>query len=182
MQGIAHGHGGALAVRSELGQGTTFTILLPALPAEAEAQLAKTTEGADDWQGQGTILVVDDEEMIRTLCAHMLERLGFESLLAADGRQALEIYREHLNEISLVLLDLSMPQMDGEETLRKLRLLDPQVPVVFSSGYAEQDITSRLAGQNLAGFVQKPYTLRLLRERLREALSGERDRFPQRSS
>ena len=176
MQGIAHGHGGALAVRSELGQGTTFTILLPALPAEAEARLAKTTEGADDWQGQGTILVVDDEEMIRTLCAHMLERLGFESLLAADGRQALEIYREHLNEISLVLLDLSMPQMDGEETLRKLRLLDPQVPVVFSSGYAEQEVTSRLADLCVAGFVQKPYTLAVLRKQLRGALSSQTDR------
>jgi len=182
VQGIVRGHKGALMVSSEPGEGTTFTIMLPAPPAEAGAQLPKIAEKVDDWQGRGTVLLVDDEETIRTLGARMLKRLGFEFLLAADGRQALQIYSQHLGEISLVLLDLTMPHMDGEETFRELRLLDPQVPVVLSSGYSEQEVTSRLAGQNVAGFVQKPYTLELLRERLREALSGETDRFPQRSS
>ena len=175
VQGIVRGHKGALMVKSEPGQGTSFTIMLPALPAEAGARLPKIAEKADDWQGQGTVLLVDDEEAIRTLGARMLKRLGFEFLLAADGRQALQIYSQHLGEISLVLLDLTMPHMDGEETFRELRLLDPQVQVVLSSGYTEQDITSRFAGQNLAGFVQKPYTLGLLRERLREALREETD-------
>jgi CheY-like chemotaxis protein len=130
----------------------------------------------------GTILLVDDEEAIRTMGALALSRLGFAVLTAADGREALSLYAQHRDEIALVLLDLTMPHMDGEETFRELRLLDPQVPVVLSSGYSEQEVTSRLAGQNVAGFVQKPYTLELLRERLREALSGETDRFPQRSS
>ena len=171
VQGIVRSHKGALMVESEPGQGTSFTLMLPALPAEAGARLPKTAEETDDWQGQGTVLLVDDEETIRTLGGRMLERLGFEFLLAADGRQALQLYSQHRAEISLVLLDLTMPQMDGEETFRELRLLDPQVQVVLSSGYTEQDVASRFAGQNLAGFMQKPYTLGLLRERLREALS-----------
>ena len=182
VQGIVRGHRGVLTVRSELGRGTTFTIMLPALPAEAGARLPKTADKADDWQSQGTVLVVDDEEIIRNLSADMLKRLGLQSLLAADGRQALQIYYEHLGEISLVLLDLTMPEMDGEETLRELRLLDPHVPVVLSSGYTEQEVTSRFADLRVAGFLQKPYTLGLLRQQLREALSGETGRFPQKSS
>jgi two-component system cell cycle sensor histidine kinase/response regulator CckA len=102
----------------------------------------------------------------------MLSRLGFQVLLAADGREALEVYGEHRGEIVLVLLDLTMPRMNGEETFRELRRVNPAVQVVMSSGYTENDITSRFAGKGLAGFIHKPYTLALLRERLRAALEG----------
>jgi two-component system cell cycle sensor histidine kinase/response regulator CckA len=118
----------------------------------------------------GTILLVDDEEAIRTLGALALSRLGFAVLTAADGREALSLYAQHRDEITLVLLDLTMPHMDGEETLRELRALEPKVRVVMSSGYDEQDLASRFAGKGLVGFVQKPYTLAQLKAGLRAAL------------
>ena len=101
----------------------------------------------------------------------MLARLGFAVLTAADGAEALSVYAEHRGEISVVLLDLTMPRLSGGETFRGLRALDPEVRVVMSSGYTEQDIASLFAdGRPPAGFVQKPYTLVELRERLRMAL------------
>ena len=99
-----------------------------------------------------------------------LSRLGFAVLTAADGREALSLYAQHRDEIALVLLDLTMPHMDGEETLRELRALEPKVRVVMSSGYDEQDLASRFAGKGLMGFVQKPYTLAQLKAGLRAAL------------
>ena len=170
--GIVRGHKGALKLYSELGKGTTFKILFPAAEAEAGAPLRKTGTPTAEWEGEGIVLLVDDEETIRALGARMLGSLGFQVLTAADGREALQLYTEHRGEIALVLLDLTMPHMDGEETFRELRRLDPGVRVVMSSGYTEQDITSRFAGKGLVGFVQKPYTLAQLAERLRAALEG----------
>ncbi len=100
----------------------------------------------------------------------MLERLGFKVLIAVDGQQALEIFRELRDEIVLVILDLTMPYMDGEETFRELRRIDPKARVIMSSGYTESEITPRFAGKRLSGFLQKPYTLDTLIQRLRDAL------------
>ena len=169
--GIVRGHQGALRLYSEPGKGTTFKILFPALEADA-ALLARTTGATkDDWHGEGTVLLVDDEETIRTLGARMLAALGFTVLSAADGREALAVYAQHQDEIALVLLDLTMPHMDGEEAFRELRLINPEVRVVMSSGYTEKDITARFAGKGLMGFVQKPYSLAELAEKLRAALA-----------
>jgi CheY-like chemotaxis protein len=115
---------------------------------------------------------VDDEESIRGLGQRLLSRLGFHVLTAVDGRDALEVYVQHKDEIVLVLLDLTMPRMGGEETLRELRRLDPEVRVVLSSGYAESEVTSRFSGDDIAGFVQKPYSLDDLKQRMRAALDG----------
>jgi CheY-like chemotaxis protein len=168
--GIVRGHQGALQLYSEVGKGTTFKILFPVseTAVESPARANSGTEG--DWRGERTVLLVDDEETLRTLGAHMLASLGFEVLTAADGREALAVYAEHRDEITLVLLDLTMPHMDGEEAFRELRLLNPEVRVVMSSGYAEDDITARFAGKGLVGFVHKPYSLTDLREQLRVAL------------
>ena len=168
--GIVRGHRGALRVYSEPGKGTTFKILFPArrpMRRRSPARTARRTTG----EGKGTVLLVDDEETIRALGARMLASLGLRRCSAADGREALEVYAEHRDEISLVVLDLTMPHMDGEETFRELRRLDPEVRVVMSSGYTEQDVTARFAGKGLAGFVQKPYTLAQLKEQLRMALT-----------
>ena len=102
----------------------------------------------------------------------MLERLGFEVLAAADGRDALRIFAENATRIDAVLLDLTMPHMDGEATLRELRRLKDDVIVVLSSGYNELDVTQRFAGKGLAGFIQKPYQIETLREKLRHVLGG----------
>ena len=148
-----------------------FKILFPASETDAESLARNNGATKNDWRGEGTVLLVDDEETIRTMGARMLASLGFTVLTVADGREALAVYAEHRDEITLVLLDLTMPHMDGEETFRELRLLNPKIRVVVSSGYTENDITARFAGKGLVGFVQKPYSPAELAEQLRAALT-----------
>ncbi len=167
--GIVRAHKGAIKVYSELGKGTTFKVLFPTAPAEDSVR-PRRAETASSWRGEGTILLVDDEETIRALGKRMLESLGFDVITAADGREAVELYQARGQDIRLVLLDLTMPHMNGEETFRELRQLDPRVRVVLSSGYMENDVASRFAGKGLAGFIQKPYTVTALAERLRQVL------------
>jgi CheY-like chemotaxis protein len=116
------------------------------------------------------VLVVDDDETVRTVTRRILERAGFDVLLAADGVAALDVYRANPG-IVLVLLDMTMPRMDGEECFRELRHLDPSVRVVLTSGYNEQDATTRFVGKGLAGFIQKPYRPADLIERVNALLS-----------
>ena len=170
--GIVRGHRGALKVYSKPGKGTTIKVLFPI--ATEEAMPVDSHDGAvpNDWKGTGIILLVDDEESIRAMGNRMLERLGFQVLAAGDGRAALEIYRTRREEIALVLLDLTMPHMDGAETFRELRRIDPTVRVVMSSGYTESEIAPRFASDRLSGFLQKPYALYALAQCLRGALSG----------
>lgn len=169
--GIVRGHNGAIRVYSEVGKGTTFKVLLPAAQAEDEPTEA-APQAAGTWSGAGRVLLVDDEETLRALGQAMLERLGFEVLTASDGREAVALYRQHREQIDLVLLDLTMPHMDGEEAFRELRQINPEVRVVLCSGYTEQDVTARFAGKGLAGFIQKPYTLQDLSDRLRACLTS----------
>ena len=172
--GIVRGHKGALRLHSEVGKGTTFEILFPASDADAASLAHKNGAAKSDWHGEGTVLLVDDEETIRTLGARILTSLGFTVLTATDGCEALALYAEHRDEIRLVLLDLTMPRMDGEEAFRELRLIDPGVRVVMSSGYAESDIASRFASKGLVGFVHKPYSLAELTAQLQTALAAPR--------
>jgi len=168
--GIVRAHKGALKVYSEPGKGTTFKILFPALTGGEEATRSPEPSSLADWQGQGTILLVDDEESLIALGARMLEHLGITVLTAADGLQAVELYRERGKEIDLVLMDLTMPHMDGAEAFGELRRLNPDVCVVLASGYSHEDVASRFAGKGLDGVLQKPYTLAKLREALAELM------------
>ena len=102
----------------------------------------------------------------------MLERLGFQVLTASDGYQALDVFREHIARIRCVILDLTMPRLGGEETVRELRRIDPNARVLLSSGYNEQDVVSRFTGKEIAGFIQKPYRLESLAAILRDALGS----------
>ena len=157
--GIVRGHKGAIIVDSEPGQGTTVKVLFLALDEQAEEPLEEgKSRDAEEWRGSGTILLVDDEEAIRKLATHMLERMGFNVRVASDGREAVDVFRKHSSEIVCVLLDLSMPHMNGEQAFQELRRIKADVRVILSSGYAEADIESRFAGQGIAGFIQKPYT------------------------
>ena len=171
--GIIRGHHGALRVYSEVGRGTTFKVLFP-VSEEALVEEA-TAESESDWQAEGAILVVDDEDTIREVAAMMLEDLGFSTLTAVDGMQAIELFRQHRNEIRAVLLDMTMPKMDGKACFRELRRIDPDVKVILSSGYSEEDATARFSGKKLAGFVQKPYSPEQLKAVVMQACRADID-------
>ena len=169
VRGIVLGHGGALQVDSEPGRGTTFTLYFP-LQSEVTAAPAPEPARAAGWRGEGTILLVDDEPTIRRMGEKLLRRLGFDVLLAADGLEALATFRAERARIRLVLLDLTMPRMSGEEAFRELRRIDAGVPVVVASGYGEMHLEERFPGETLAGSLQKPYELDALAEVLARAL------------
>ena len=162
--GIVRGHKGAIKVYSEVGKGTSFKILLPAVSQPANPFNCDSHE--DEWRGSGTVMLVDDEESIRTIGAEMLQELGLTTVTAEDGREALEIYKS-TPDISLVILDLTMPHMDGEQCFRELRRINPDVRVIISSGYNEQEVTQKFVGKGLAGFIQKPYRFSTLKEAIR---------------
>ncbi len=164
--GIVRAHGGALRVYSEIGKGTTFKVLFPAVFADSEPENDQSGKEDSNWRGKGTVMLVDDEETVRAISGKLLRHMGLEVLTAEDGRRAVGLYRERRNDIDLVLLDLTMPRMNGEEAYRELRRIDPQVQVVLASGYGEEDVSTRFAGKGLAGVLQKPYTIAGLRKLL----------------
>jgi len=162
--GIVRGHKGAIKVYSEPGKGTAFKILLPA--SGKPTDLFRFENSTDDWRGSGTVLLVDDEETVRSIGVVMLKKLGFTVVTANDGREALEVYKSTPG-IRFVILDLTMPRMDGEQCFRELRQLKPDISVIISSGYSEQEVAHKFTGKGLAGFVQKPYKLSALKEAIR---------------
>ncbi len=172
--GIVRGHKGAIRVYSELGHGTTIRVLLPVAHG-----LTITTQTPPVVPAQAPrdalVLVVDDEAAVRTIACAVLERAGCRTLGAANGEEALALFSLQPDEIDLVLLDLTMPVMDGEETFHALRALRPDVRVIMTSGYNRQDATARLAGRRLAGFLQKPWTAAALQEAVAAALEGGED-------
>lgn len=162
--GIVRGHKGAIKVYSEPDRGTTFKILLPA--SDRPAELFNDNCRKDEWSGSGTVLLVDDEETVRGIGSEMLKELGFTTITANDGREALEIYKA-TPDIAFVIMDLTMPHMDGEQCFRALRQLKPDIKVIISSGYNEQDVAQKFVGKGLAGFIQKPYRISTLKEAIR---------------
>ncbi len=168
--GIIRGHNGAIKIYSELGKGSTFKVLLPVATERIEApESAPVFE--TDWHGDGTILLVDDEDAVRTVGKLMLERIGFTVLTAENGREAVDCYNENKDAIRCVLLDLTMPHMDGGEAFRELRRIRNDVQVILSSGYSEQDVSQQFAGKGIAAFIQKPYHSQTLIEVLQNVLS-----------
>jgi len=178
VMGIVRAHKGALKVYSEPGKGTTFKILFPALAEGQEVARSPGSSCPRDWRGKGTILLVDDEESLIALGGRMLEYLGFTVLTAPDGLQAVNLYRERGKEIDLVLMDLTMPHMNGGEAFGELRQINPRVRVILSSGYSRDDVAGSFAGKNLAGVLQKPYTLAKLTEALSAVLPGADPKSP----
>ena len=127
VHGILRGHKGGIRVTSKPGQGTTFQVLFPAIETPASISAGESIP-AKPWHGTGTVLVVDDEEIVRSLAKKMVEIAGFSVLTANDGEEAVRLYREHQDEIACVLLDLTMPKMGGEETFRAIRQISPGCP------------------------------------------------------
>ena len=154
--GIIRAHKGGLTVQSEPGRGTTFKLLFPLAATAKVAQAASPVLAAEPPQGS-TILVIDDDDAVRHAIVGMLQPHNLKVLAAAGGQQGIALYRQHQAEIGLVILDIVMPEMDGEETLLHLRQLNPHLAVILSSGYDEKEAAKRLVDHVLTGFLQKPY-------------------------
>lgn len=180
VAGIVKMHKGAIKVYTEPGKGTSIKVFFPALGEKKNVHESVVPKEADiHWSKDGAetkralILVVDDEPMVRQTVKNMIELGGYEVITVEDGEKAIEVYKAYMDKISLVLLDMTMPVYDGEETFRELRRINPNVKVILSSGYSEQDIMDRFVGKGLAGFIQKPYVLSNLLETIRSVLRDE---------
>ena len=175
--GIVRGHKGAIKVYSEPSNGTTFKILFPASDIAKDAaesgDAARAKNALAGWQGAGTLLVADDETTARQVAKDALETYGFNVIGAANGKEAVELFQQHQDEIVAVLLDLMMPVMNGAEAYELIHSIRPNTPVVLSSGYTEQDVSERFAGKGPIAFIQKPYVLQDLAKKLREVLEKQ---------
>lgn len=171
--GIVRTHRGSIQVTSELGAGSTFLMLLPTTRAgPARGRSARRTPAKSEIVGHGVVLVVDDEESVRTVLSRVLVRAGYKVLSAADGQEALMIFAREVERISAVVLDLTMPRLDGIEVMRLLRRLSPDVRVLLMSGYSDDEVKSRFADEHIAGFLQKPFQNKELLARLAALLRG----------
>ena len=171
--GIVRGHRGAIQVSSEVGNGTRFRIFLPTQESavqEAEAESLETP-----YQGFGKIILADDDARVRTVTARLLRHLGFEVLTAMDGIECLDLFDQEPAEIRLVVLDLTMPRMDGKGALRELRARSRDLPILMTSGYSSPPTPLESASDPSLLFLKKPFRLRALEQKLREILPGPQD-------
>jgi PAS domain S-box-containing protein len=167
--GILRGHGGALKVDTAPGMGSTFRLLLPVVSGRV-GRITPAPIATPKWRGEGTVLLVDDEEIVRNTTRRVLEKFGFEVVLAANGREALARLDERQGGFALTLLDLTMPELSGEQALRLMRARWPGLKVLVMSGYSEHEVADRLDNGGSSGFIQKPFSAGDLRNKLRELL------------
>ncbi|MDX8391126.1 MAG: response regulator [Mariprofundaceae bacterium] len=170
--GIIRNHHGAIKVDSEIAKGTTIRVLFP-IARLAQQIPVIADEFVSGWRGNGTALIVDDEPDVRELASVLMEGMGFDVLEAENGLVAIEEFHQNKDKISVVLLDLTMPGMDGEACFRELRAMNPDLRVVLSSGYSKNEVATRFAGKGVTGFVQKPYSLDAFEEIIEAAFSDD---------
>jgi two-component system, cell cycle sensor histidine kinase and response regulator CckA len=171
--GLARAHGGAVTVKTEPGRGSTFRVFLPVSNAEVACQ-ADEAPGSPEVAWGATVLLIEDEPMVRKLGQRALTGLGFTVLLAGDGVEAMEVFRQHKDEVRCVVCDVTMPRMDGWETLAALRKLAPGLPVVLASGYDKSQVMAGNHPELPGAFLSKPYRLHELRDAIRRALAGKK--------
>jgi len=175
--GIIQGVGGGFFIESTVGLGSAISFILPAVkqvvPKAVKKKKSRKPVGINhrDLTGK-TILMVDDDPMVRKTCSGLLRRLGCNVLIAGDGYEAVRIFGQRFGEIDGVLLDLVMTGMDGLGVGRRLRVIAPDIPIFLSSGLGEEEVLERSEGLNIAGFVPKPFTLALIGDIMGVALNN----------
>ena len=171
VYGIVKNHGGYVNVYSEPGKGSIFHLYFPPITEGAVKEKEKTSvESATG--GQETILIVDDEEIIRTMLQEVLESLGYTILLAIDGADAIQVYSQRHDDIDLVIIDMIMPKMGGKETCHELKKINPSIKVILASGFSQDKVIREVVSACVNGFIQKPFTIRELSKKIREVLNG----------
>jgi len=168
VHGVVHGHGGFIHVESRENVGSTFILFLPRLTSEKRIRREPPHQKLRG--GVETILLIDDEPPICEIASDMLTGLGYRVIVAEDGKKGVSLYRKKKSRIDLVILDLNMPEMDGHETLRRLKMADPKLPVLISSGYGDGALDIDASNGQIEGFLQKPYQVEDIARVVREVL------------
>jgi CheY-like chemotaxis protein len=174
---IVRKHRGGIAVTSAPGWGATFEIVLPASDRLCEA-VAENGDGLEFPRGTETLLFVDDEEVVRRVGKRMLERFGYRVLMAKNGTDAVRTLRRRNGDIDLLILDKTMPHMDGAETLRKIRQIKPGIRALLTSGYLFGDQEEELRKLGFCGFIPKPFFASQMLKKIRQSLDEPRMAFP----
>jgi len=167
-------HNGAVEVKSKVGRGTVFRIYFPVEEDVVDETASDVQELDGGWSGYGTVLIADDEEAIREITTSLLERIGFRVITASDGLETVDLYTEHPEEISVLLMDVNMPRLNGLEAALRIRHINPKLPVLFMSGYPREEVMHRFGKQSHTDFIKKPFQSRELTVAIRGVMENPR--------